>query len=83
MHWLYGSSWGIPYGVVAADLPVPPEVSGPIYGLLVWSAGLVMQPVLGVAEWPWKRTASSLGSEALFHFVYGIGAAAGQRSLPA
>jgi hypothetical protein len=83
MHWLYGSSWGIPYGVVAADLPVPPEVSGPIYGLLVWSAGLVIQPVLGVAEWPWKRTASSLGSEALFHFVYGIGAAAGQRSLPA
>lgn len=81
MHWLYGTSWGFPYGVMARRLPLPPEVSGPIYGLIVWSAGLVVQPVVGVADPPWKRTASSLGSEACFHVIYGVGAAAAQRSL--
>lgn len=82
MHWLYGTSWGIPYGVVARRLPVAPEISGPIYGLIVWSAGLIVQPAAGVADPPWKRAPSSLRSEALFHLIYGVGAGAAQRSLP-
>jgi uncharacterized membrane protein len=82
MHWAYGTSWGMPYGVVAGRLPVAPEISGPACGLLVWGAGLAIQPAVGVAEPPWRRSATSLGSEALFHLVYGIGAAAAQRSLP-
>jgi hypothetical protein len=82
MHWAYGASWGVPYGVAAGRLPVAPEISGPAFGLLVWGAGLAIQPVAGIAEPPWKRSATSLGSEAILHLVYGIGAAAAQRSLP-
>jgi uncharacterized membrane protein len=74
MHWLYGVSWGIPYGIVAARSDVAPEVSGPIFGLLVWGAALVHEPALGLADVPWRRSPQSLGSEALFHTVYGIGA---------
>lgn len=81
MHWLYGTSWGIPYGVVAAHTKVAPEVSGPVFGLLVWGAALVHEPALGLAEVPWKRSLESLGSEAFFHLVYGIGAGAGIRAL--
>ncbi len=81
MHWGYGVSWGVPYGIVAGRLPVGPEISGPAYGMLVWGAGLAIQPAAGVAEPPWRRSAASLGSEALLHLVYGIGAAAAQRSL--
>ena len=80
MHWLYGTSWGVPYGIAAAGGPVPPEVSGPVFGLLVWGAGLAQLPAVGVAEPPWKRSPASLASEALFHVVYGIGAGAALRA---
>jgi uncharacterized membrane protein len=81
MHWLYGVSWGVPYGIVAGPSKVAPEVSGPAFGLLVWGAGLAHQPALGVAEPPWKRSPASLGSEAVFHLVYGLGAGAALRAL--
>jgi hypothetical protein len=81
MHWLYGTGWGIPYGIVAVGGPAAPEASGPVFGLLVWSAGLAALPALGVAQPPWKRAPASLASEALSHLVYGLGAGAAVRSL--
>jgi hypothetical protein len=81
MHWLYGTSWGIPYGIVAGAGEVAPEVSGPVFGLLVWGAGLAHQPALGLAEPPWKRSPASLASEALLHVLYGVGAGAAVRAL--
>jgi uncharacterized membrane protein len=81
MHWLYGTSWGLPYGLAASRLDVAPEVSGPLFGMFVWAAALAHQPALGIADLPWKRSPASLGSEALFHLVYGIGAGAALRAL--
>jgi hypothetical protein len=81
MHWLYGASWGIPYGLVTATMDVAPEVSGPVFGLLVWGAALAHEPALGLAEVPWKRSLRSLSSEALLHVVYGIGAGGAIRTL--
>jgi uncharacterized membrane protein len=81
MHWLYGTSWGIPYGLIAGHTKVAPELSGPVYGLLVWGAALVHEPALGLADVPWKRSLKSLGSEAFFHLVYGIGAGAAVRTV--
>jgi uncharacterized membrane protein YagU involved in acid resistance/uncharacterized membrane protein len=81
MHWLYGTSWGVPYGVVAGHTKVAPELSGPVFGLLVWGAALAHEPALGLADVPWKRSFASLGSEAFFHLVYGIGAGAAVRAL--
>jgi hypothetical protein len=82
MHWLYGTSWGIPYGVVAGHTKMAPEISGPIFGLVVWgAAALAHEPALGLAEVPWKRSLASLGSEACFRVVYGIGAGAAVRAL--
>jgi hypothetical protein len=81
MHWIYGTSWGIPYGVVAGHTKVAPELSGPVFGLLVWGAALAHEPALGLADVPWKRSLESLGSEAFFHLVYGIGAGAAVRAV--
>jgi hypothetical protein len=81
MHWLYGTSWGIPYGVVAGHTKVAPELSGPVFGLLVWTAALAHEPALGLADVPWKRSLQSLGSEAFFHLIYGIGAGAAVRAV--
>jgi hypothetical protein len=81
MHWSYGTSWGVPLGIASAATNVRPEVAGPAFGLFVWGAGLAHQPVLGIADVPWKRSAGSLGSEALFHLVYGLGAGAALRAI--
>ena len=81
MHWLYGTSWGIPYGIVASHTKVPPEVSGPVFGMLVFGAATAEYPLLGLADVPWKRSLESLGSEALFHLVYGLGAGAAMRAI--
>ena len=81
MHWLYGTAWGLPYGVIARRVPVVPEVSGPGFGLVVWAAGLAQQPALGVADPPWRRSPRSLATEAALHLVYGIGAGGALRAL--
>jgi hypothetical protein len=81
MHWVYATTWGIPYGIFAANSKLRPEVTGPAFGLVVWLVALGQQPAVGVAEVPWKRSLQSLGSEALFHVVYGVGAGAAMRAL--
>jgi hypothetical protein len=81
MHWFYGTSWGIPYGIFAANSRVRPELTGPALGLVVWLVGLGQQPAAGVAEPPWERSLQSLASEATFHIIYGVGAGAGLRIL--
>lgn len=81
MHWLFGASWGVPLGLLDEAVRPRPEVAGPAFGLAVWGAALVHQPLVGVAEPPWKRSPASLGSEALLHVVYGIGAAAALRTM--
>jgi uncharacterized membrane protein YagU involved in acid resistance len=81
MHWLYGTSWGVPYGLVAASGTAAPEITGPVFGLTVWVVGLIQQPALGVADVPWKRSPRSLAGEALAHLVYGVGAGAAVRAL--
>jgi hypothetical protein len=81
MHWLYGTSWGIPYGITAGRTGVAPELSGPAFGLLVWRAALAHEPALGLADVPWTRSAASTRSAALFHLIYGIGAGAAVRAV--
>jgi uncharacterized membrane protein YagU involved in acid resistance len=81
MHWLYGTSWGIPYGVIAGHTEVAPEVTGPVFGLVVWAAALIHEPALGLSDVPWKRSLESLGSEAFFHLIYGIGAGGAVRAV--
>ncbi len=77
MHWLYGTSWGVPLGLFARQ----PEVSGLSFGLAVWGVGLVQLPALGLAPVPWKQSPAALATDAGFHVVYGLGAAGALRAL--
>lgn len=77
MHWLYGTSWGIPLGLFARQ----PEVSGLTFGTVVWGASLVQLPALGLAPPVWKMEPFHVALDAGFHLVYGLGAAAALRAL--
>ncbi len=80
MHWLYGTSWGIPYGVLAGSVGARPEPSGVAFGLSVWAIGLAHLPALDLAPAPWKQSPRTLAADAAFHVVYGLGAAGALRA---
>ncbi len=77
MHWAYGTAWGVPLGLFARQ----PEASGLAFGAAVWGAGLAQLPALGLAPAPWKQSPQALATDAGFHLVYGLGAAAALRAL--
>lgn len=82
MHVLYGTSWGVPFGVLESRIAgAQPEPAGVAFGLTVWAAGLAQLPALGLARPPWKQSPLALATDAGFHLVYGLGAAAALRAL--
>lgn len=77
MHVLYGSSWGVPFGVAFRRGERPPgPVQGLIFGANVWAASLAMLPALGLAEAPWRQPPLSLAQDLGLHLVYGLTTAA-------
>jgi hypothetical protein len=78
MHWLYGTSWGVALGLATARGDEPPPVlpTGAALGLGVWAASLVELPLLGVAPPVWEQSPGAVATDAGFHLVYGVSAAA-------
>jgi uncharacterized membrane protein len=77
MHVLYGTSWGLPFGVLRGRGdrgPGPAE--GLAFGFTVWAASLAELPALGVAEPVWRRPATAIVCDLGFHLVYGLATAA-------
>jgi hypothetical protein len=83
MHWAYGSSWGMLYGLLAAQLEKPPNplAAGVTFGLSVWAVSLVELPALGVAPTPWEQSPRALLTDAGFHLLYGLTVATTLRGL--
>jgi uncharacterized membrane protein len=84
MHVLYGSSWGLPFGVAFGRGERPPgPVRGLVFGANVWAASLAMLPALGLAEAPWKQPVGALAQDLGFHLVYGTVTAAAYEAFTA
>jgi uncharacterized membrane protein len=84
MHVLYGTSWGVPFGVVwgrGERPPGPPR--GLVFGLNVWLASLVELPALGIAPPPWRQPPAALAQDLAFHLVYGTATAAAYEAFTA
>jgi uncharacterized membrane protein len=82
VHWLYGSTWGIPFALIARGAPHHGVLSaGSTLGLALWSTSLVELPVLGLAPPVWDQPPEALSADAGFHLVYGLAAAAVLRVL--
>jgi len=82
MHGLYGTSWGIPYGIAAGSRRgSAPVRSGLAFGLAVWGASLVELPAMKLAPPPWEYSPPQLATDVGFHLVYGVAVAVAFRAL--
>ncbi len=84
MHVLYGTSWGLPFGLLFGRGERPPgPAQGLVFGLDVWTTSLVVLPAFGVSDAPWRRPASALAQDLSFHLVYGAATAAAYEAFTA
>ncbi len=85
MHALYGTTWGIPFGLVVGSLRRrrSATLSGAALGLTAWILSLAELPALGLAPAPWRQPAGSLAGDALMHLVFGAATAATFNALTA
>jgi uncharacterized membrane protein len=84
MHVLYGSSWGLPFGLLRGrGERGPGPVEGLAFGFTAWAASLAELPALGVAEPAWRRPATAIVRDLGFHLVYGLATAAALEALTA
>jgi uncharacterized membrane protein len=84
MHVLYGSSWGLPFGVAFGRGERPPGLAqGLVFGANVWATSLAMLPALGLADAPWRQPVAALAQDLGFHLVYGATTAAAYEAFTA
>ncbi|MDQ3608432.1 MAG: DUF1440 domain-containing protein [Actinomycetota bacterium] len=74
MHWSYGTSWGIAYGLAAGSRRPAGDgniAGGLAFGTVVWGASLVHLPAMGLSPPVWKMPPSSIAPDLGFHLLYG------------
>jgi hypothetical protein len=79
VHWGYGTSMGVLYGLVQRTREGSPLVRGPLFGLGVWASSYATLVPLGLYKWPWHYRAGAIAKDLSYHLVYGSGVAAGYR----
>ncbi len=80
-HWAYGIAGGAQYGIAAGSLKVPRVAYGLPFGAMVWGAGYVVLPAMGLYEPIWKYDRKTLAKDLTAHLVYGLGTATALRLL--
>ena len=81
VHALYGTSWGVLYGIVQASLRPGSGQHGLAFGTAVWGASLIQLPAMGLAPPVWKMSPTSIALDLSYHLVYGLGVAAGYAAI--
>lgn len=72
VHYGYGSSWGVLYGLLAGTFQWPALIAGPLYGVLVWTAGhIFLLPRFKLAAPPTAIGNAEL-TEIGLHAFYGM-----------
>lgn len=82
MHWVYGTSWGVLYGLAEGTAGARSGRSGALFGLLVWGASLVALPAMKLAPPVWEYPPQELALDLGYHVVYGLGVGAGYAANP-
>jgi hypothetical protein len=77
MHWLYGTSWGLPFGLLAGSRRSGSLVrEGVALAIGVWGASRTEMTAMQIAPPPWQDPPKTLATDVGFHLVYGLAAAA-------
>lgn len=77
MHWGYGTSWGMLYGVIHGTDPRTPLGSGLLFGTGVWAMSYVTLVPMGLYKPPWSYTPTELAMDLSYHLAYGAGVGIG------
>jgi uncharacterized membrane protein len=84
MHAIYGTQWGLPFGLAVGSRRSGPRASdGIVFGLAVWAIGLAELPALGLAPPPWRQPPADLATDLGFHLVYGFATGAAYEAFAA
>jgi hypothetical protein len=81
MHWLYGITWGVFYGMAAGKAHPDPVAGGVAFGTGVWGASYAELVPLGVYKPPWRYPPKELAVDLSYHLVYGLAVAAAYAAL--
>jgi hypothetical protein len=82
MHWGYGTSWGVPYGVWAGSAAGRGALrAGALFGLGLWATSYAQLVPMGLYEPPWRYPAKDLALDLSYHLVYGVGTGAALQML--
>jgi hypothetical protein len=83
MHWGYGTSWGVPYGLWSrGHRSARPLPAGAVFGASVWGMSYVQLVPMGLYEPPWRYPVKELALDLSYHLVYGTGTAFAFALLP-
>ncbi|MBI4496906.1 MAG: DUF1440 domain-containing protein [Chloroflexi bacterium] len=72
LHWMYGSFWGMLYGLVQTTLHLPAAFHGALLGMTVWGVGpLSLFPAMKLTPPPTEQTMTRTLLSGVAHLVYG------------
>ena len=73
IHVVYGSAWGMLYGLLQASYPRPPAAFGAIYGFLVWLIGPgFLAPAMRLMGRPSEEPIARSVALITGHLAYGV-----------
>ena len=76
VHWGYGSSAAVMYGIVAGSLREPSPLYGLPFGAAIWAAGYLVLPAAGIYKPIWEYDAKTLAKDLAGHLAFGAGTGA-------
>ncbi len=71
MHWLYGSSAGVPLALVTGTTRLPAAAAGPPFGAGVWLGSYAVLGSMGLYKPIWQYSPSVLAKDLGNHLIYG------------
>ena len=80
VHWAYGSSWGVPRGLLDTG-GLRPAAATAAHGGALWGFEQVTLPALGVAPPLWRWGVVEVAIDALHHVVYAVATSAAYEAL--
>jgi hypothetical protein len=76
VHWGYGTTWGMVYGLAARRSHPHALTGASVLGASLWAAAYAELAPLGIYEPPWKYPPKELALDLSYHLAYGVGVAA-------